>query len=54
MIQLTLCEVKERLLDIDEVELLDYLGLTSEDLVNRFEDIIELRLEKLKQVVDWE
>jgi hypothetical protein len=51
---LTLTEVMERLKDIDEVELLEALGITSEDLVDRFSDVIEDKLEKIQTLVDWE
>ena len=38
---LTLREILERLKSLDEVELCDILSLTSEDLVERFIDVIE-------------
>ena len=38
---LTLEELKGRLKQLDEVILVDVLQLESEDIVNRFEDVIE-------------
>lgn len=38
---LTLEEIKERLVRLDEVTLLEVLNITSEDIVERFEDFIE-------------
>ena len=37
----TLTELKEKLMQLDEVTLIDLLGLTSYDIVNRFYDVIE-------------
>lgn len=37
----TLYEIMEQLKQIDEVLLLEMLGVTSEDLVERFADVIE-------------
>jgi hypothetical protein len=50
---LTLEELKEKLAEqIDEITLLDILGITSYDLVERFEDLIEDKFEKLEKEVD--
>ena len=50
---LTLEELKEKLAEqIDEITLLDMLGITSYDLVERFEDIIEDKFEKLEREID--
>jgi len=38
---LTLEELKERLKQLDEVILLELLQVESEDLVNRFEELVE-------------
>jgi len=39
---LTLSELKEKIVkQVDEVDLIDLLGLTTHDLVNAFEDKIE-------------
>lgn len=42
---LTLEEIKEELKKVNEVDLLEILDLTSEDLVDRFADIIEDRID---------
>ena len=44
---LTLEEVKERLCQYDELTLLEILDVSSEELVERFEDIVELQYERL-------
>lgn len=50
---LTFHDVADRLKQIDELTLVEMLGLTSEDLVNRFSDVIEEKLEILTKEVDW-
>ena len=40
---LTHSEICERLSKLDEISLLEVLEINSEDLVNRFEDVIELK-----------
>jgi hypothetical protein len=54
MITLTLPELKERLKRLDEISLLELLGITSEDLVESFEDTIENNYLQLLKEVDWE
>jgi len=50
---LTLEELKEKLAErVDEVTLLELLGITSYDLVERFEDVIEDKFEKLEKEID--
>lgn len=44
---LTLQEVKERLCQYDELTLLEILDVSSEELVDRFEDIVEAQYETL-------
>jgi hypothetical protein len=51
---LTLTEVVERLKELDEIDLLEALNITSEDLVDRFSDVVEDKIDKLQQLVDWE
>jgi hypothetical protein len=51
---LTFNELLERLRQLDEITLVEELGLTSEDLVDRFSDVIESKQDKLKQIVDWD
>ena len=40
-------ELKERMKSIDEISLLEILSISSEDLVERFEDWIENKQEQL-------
>jgi len=47
MKEVTLVELKAKLADMEETYLLELLQLKSEDLVDRFEDIIEDRFEDL-------
>lgn len=54
MITLTLPELKERLKRIDEISLLELLEITSEDLVESFDDIIANNYLQLLKEVDWE
>jgi hypothetical protein len=43
----TLSDMIEQLKQLDEVSLLELLGLSSEDLVDRFADIIEDKQDRL-------
>jgi hypothetical protein len=54
MFPLTLEELRERLKSLDEVTLVELLGLTTEDLVKAFSDLIEDNFESLINEVDWE
>jgi hypothetical protein len=49
---LTLVDVKERLGHYDEVTLLEILDISSEDLLDRFEDFIEEQYEELAEELD--
>lgn len=50
---LTLEELKEKVKEqINEVDLLEILEVTSEDLVDRFDDIIEEKYDILLEIVD--
>ena len=51
---LTFKELKDRLVQLDEITLLELLNLSSEDLVDRFEDVIEDRFDQLYNEVDDE
>jgi hypothetical protein len=51
---LTFNELLERLRQLDEITLVEELGLTSEDLIDRFSDVIETKQDKLKLIVDWD
>lgn len=44
---ITIEELKEKLKSWDEVILLDALGLTSEDLLNRFDDVVDQKYDQL-------
>jgi len=46
---LTFNDLKDRLKDLDEVTLLELLDLKSEDIVDRFEDLIEDKQEQLEK-----
>lgn len=45
-------ELKDKLKWLDEVTLLELLDITSEDIVERFYDVIEEKQEKLKRMVN--
>ena len=45
---MTFEELCERLMQQDEVSLLEILDISSEDIVERFKDLIELRENELK------
>jgi hypothetical protein len=51
---LLLREIIERLASLDETELCDILEISSEDIAERFQDVIEDKLEKLENIVDWD
>ena len=48
---LTLAELKEKLMQFDELDLIELLDLTSEDILDRFEDIVEDKYESLKKEI---
>lgn len=48
---LLLHEIKERLVDLDEITLLELLNITSEDIVEMFSDRIEDNADKLEKEV---
>jgi len=52
MMSLTFEELKERLAMLDEVTLLELLNIHSEDLVQRFEDVIEDKQDKLEREIE--
>ena len=47
VLNITFEELKEALKRLDEVTLLELLGLQSDDLVDRFDDVIEKKQEYL-------
>ena len=51
MMNLSFEELKEKLKRIDEVTLLELLDLTSDDLIERFEDYIEDKQEQLMREI---
>lgn len=51
---LTLTDLFDRLKQWDEVELLDVLGITSEEIVERFNDIIEEKFDMLEKTLNWD
>lgn len=52
---LTIPELKEKIIEqVDEVDFIDFLGLTTEDLVQAFSDEIEEFPEKFYELLDFE
>jgi len=49
---ITLDELKQKLMQVDEVTLLETLDLSSEDIVNRFTDVIENNYPRLSGEFD--
>ena len=45
-------ELKEKLIHFDEITLLELLNISSEDIVDRFEDIIDERYEELLKEIE--
>jgi hypothetical protein len=50
-LNLTLAELKEKLMQFDELDLIELLDLTSEDILERFEDIVEDKFEILQKEI---
>jgi len=50
-VNLTLAELKEKLMQFDELDLIELLDLTSEDILDRFEDIVEDKYELLRKEI---
>jgi hypothetical protein len=48
---LTVCDVSEHIKSWDEVYFLEYFGISTDDLVERFGDLIEEQYDKLEQEV---
>lgn len=46
---ITLVELKEKLKNVDEISLMELLDVSSEDLIEAFEDKIEERYEELQK-----
>lgn len=51
---LTLEEIKERLKRLDEITLLEVLDISSEELVERFSDVIEEKSDDLEEDLEEE
>lgn len=51
---LTLSEIKERLMRLDEVDLCEVLEISSEDLVERFLDKIEDKIDYFEKDLEEE
>lgn len=51
---LTFEEIKERMKRWDEISIIEELSIRSEDLVERFDDIIENQADRLEKLVNWE
>lgn len=51
---LTIEEIKERMKRWDELTLIEELNIRSEDIVERFDDIIEEQADHLENLVNWE
>jgi hypothetical protein len=51
---LTFNELLERLRQLDEITLVEELGITAEDLVDRFSDVIESKQDRLRMIVEWD
>jgi hypothetical protein len=47
-------DMSDRLKQKEETELLEELGITSEMIVDRFQDIIEEKFDQLQQTLTWE
>jgi precorrin-2 methylase len=51
---LTLEEIKDRLRRWDEITIVEELGLRTEDIIDRFTDVIEDKADYLETLVNWE
>ena len=49
---LTLSDIRDKLKDLDEVTLIELLGVNTEQIVDAFEDIIEDRADELGAYFD--
>ena len=47
MVELTIEELKDRLMQFNELDVAELLDLTSEDILDRFEDVLEDRYDIL-------
>lgn len=49
---LTLPEISDRLKHIDEISLLEILNISSEDIIERFQDLIEEKADELEKELE--
>jgi len=49
---LTINELKEKLMQFDEVDIIELLNLTTEDVLDRFEDVVEDNYDKLIKEIE--
>ncbi len=52
MTTLTLAELIEKLSVLDEVDIVELLDLTSSDILDRFEDVVEENYDKLIKEIE--
>lgn len=52
LMTMTLEELKDKLREVEETDLIDILGVTSDQIVDAFTDLIEDKFDKLEQVVE--
>jgi hypothetical protein len=52
VITLTLAELIEKLSVLDEVDIIELLDLTSSDILDRFEDVVEDNYDKLIKEIE--
>jgi hypothetical protein len=50
--RLTLVELKEKLMQFDEIDIIELLDLTSENILDRFEDVVEDNYDKLIKEIE--
>ncbi len=51
---ITLADAFERLKKVDEISLMEVLEISSEDLVDRFQDVIESKFGLIAEELEWE
>ena len=49
---LTLVELKEKLMQFDEIDIIELLDLTAENILDRFEDVVEDNYDKLIREIE--
>lgn len=51
---ITLSDAFDRLKQVDEISLMEVLEISSEDIVNRFQDVIESKFNTIADELEWE